>query len=69
MKFVEFFNPYNFEHLKAFRHLRKTGAWPENFIPDYVEMNGYWLLDIQYEMANTLIDLAFNGKIIGMPGE
>ena len=31
---VDFFNPYSIEHLKAYRHLEKTGFWPEGFVSD-----------------------------------
>jgi hypothetical protein len=42
MKFSEWFDPYNREHLDAYRHCEKTGFWPENFIPDNIEGQAHY---------------------------
>ena len=37
MDIIEYFDPLNKEHLKAYVHLRLRGFWPEGFIPDDLE--------------------------------
>lgn len=32
---IEWFDPANPEHIKAYHHLENSGAWPTNFIPEY----------------------------------
>jgi hypothetical protein len=34
MKFKNYFNPYNPDHINAYLHLVKTGTWPDNFGDD-----------------------------------
>ena len=40
--FAEFFDAHNPEHRAAYRHLETTGSWPEDFIPDDVELGPTW---------------------------
>ncbi len=40
--FDEFFDAHNPEHRAAYRHLEKTGSWPDGFIPDELEMGPTW---------------------------
>jgi hypothetical protein len=55
MKFLEFFDPLDINHLKAYQHLQKTGTWPEGFIPKNIEMDVNWYLLMQYKMADLWV--------------
>lgn len=35
----EFFNPYNLDHMRAFKTLLANGGWPKGFIPENVVVN------------------------------
>jgi hypothetical protein len=32
---IEWFDPNNAEHIKAYHHLENSGAWPQDFIPEF----------------------------------
>lgn len=51
MKFEEFFDIHNPEHLRAYRHLRDVGVWPEGFIPKDLEMGHVWQMWLISKMA------------------
>lgn len=58
------FDPYNHEHVKAWKHLCEQGSWPEGFIPDYVEMTSGWQIDLTNQLANAWIDHITNVEYI-----
>ena len=64
---VDFFDPYNVEHLQAYGHLSAQGTWPKGFIPKNVEVSGLWSVMIACKMADVLVKLGLAGKIEGMP--
>ena len=37
MKINDWFDPYDREHLEAYKHLNDTGCWPEGFVPEDME--------------------------------
>lgn len=39
MKIEDWFDTNNLEHLRAFEHLNKTGAWPVGFLPEDIEID------------------------------
>lgn len=39
---ADWFDPHNPAHLRAYRVLDETGAWPDGFIPEDVELSGGW---------------------------
>lgn len=49
MTIVDFFNPNDIEHVKAFNFFQKNSRWPESFVvPDH-DINFYpsqWNIDI-----------------------
>jgi hypothetical protein len=49
--FIDWFDPFNKEHLRAYQHLNKKGFWPEGFIPDDVELDSLWLMSINHKMT------------------
>jgi hypothetical protein len=65
---VEYFNPYNVEHLKAYKVLAKTGMWPEDFIPKSLDnAPTLWQVALVNKMADAWVEQAEVGHIIGMP--
>ena len=52
MNIIDFFNPLDIDHLRAYQHLQKKGSWPLNFIPGDVEFNGQWFTELQTKMAD-----------------
>jgi galactitol-specific phosphotransferase system IIB component len=63
---VDFFDPYNIHHLVAYRHLEKTGFWPEDFYPENVEWPMIWQAALTAKMTEAWLKLAEEGKIAGM---
>jgi hypothetical protein len=68
---VDFFDPYNVEHLKAYRVLEKTGFWPKEFLPedDYKNMEWplIWQAALTAKMTAAWLEQAEAGHIFGMP--
>ncbi len=59
MKFTDWFDIKNPEHIAAYKHLTtgNTGCWPEGFIPDDVEMTVNWAVWTAMELANAFVEL------------
>lgn len=55
VKFGDWFDVNNIEHLKAYAHVNKHASWPEGFIPDHVEMESLWAFIIAAKMANQFV--------------
>lgn len=55
MTITEWFDPYNKDHVRAYRHLEKNGAWPVGFVPDDVTVrgDGLWNLELVGKMAQA----------------
>jgi hypothetical protein len=51
----DFFDPYNKEHLIAYRHLQEEGCFPAGFVPDDVEIPLHWQILIANKMVNAWI--------------
>jgi hypothetical protein len=51
---VDFFDPHNPEHLKAFDELDKTGIWPKGFI-DGLEIPPMWAVQLMNKMARAWV--------------
>ena len=56
MTIEDFFDPYNEEHLKAYRHLQMKGTWPEGFIPEDISFSPSWLAKLTSKMTDCWID-------------
>ena len=54
--FIEWFNPHDIGHIKAYRQLQKTGAWPIGFFPAGVKMNPGWQASIAFKLARAWVD-------------
>jgi hypothetical protein len=53
---VDWFNPYDHEHIDAYKHLMEHGMWPEGFIPDNVEMSLNWNIKLMAIMTDCWIN-------------
>ena len=54
--FVDWFNPYNIEHLRAYRYVQDTGTWPPRFIPDNLLMGNNWQVLLQFRLAEAWVN-------------
>jgi hypothetical protein len=54
--FIDFFDPANIDHIIAYNHLQLHGTWPEGFIPDTVELDANWYLQLMIKMANYWVE-------------
>lgn len=57
---VEWFNPYNMEHLQAWKDLQKIGFWPKPFwdkivANDRIEMVNLWQVSIAHKIADAFV--------------
>lgn len=52
----EWFDVKSGDHLEAYDHLCKTGAWPEGFVPDHVQRHPGWHMHLVAKMANAWVD-------------
>lgn len=56
MDFMDFFDVYNIEHLKAYKHLSESGTWPKGFIPEDCELSPVWAYQVVEKMAVAYVD-------------
>jgi hypothetical protein len=62
MTIVQWFDPENIQHIKAYKHLMVTGVWPEGFIPRGIEFPPTWQIELIGKMANLWIDSVIRGE-------
>ena len=67
MRFDDFFDPYNVNHMKAYEHLCDRGCWPDGFIPTVCDIPVLWVPHIQAKMAQAWLHAMKHGDIIGIP--
>lgn len=56
MSIIDYFNPFNIEHIEAYTHLLKTGQWPVDFWSDDIELPSGWQISIMNKLANVWVD-------------
>ncbi len=61
----DWFDPYDHDHIRAYRQLENTGSWPEGFIPEEVEIptSGLWHIQIVAKMAQAWMTAMEEGKV------
>lgn len=52
MNIVEWFDPHNIEHIKAYKYLESVGHWPVGFLPENIIINSMWSMQIREKMAD-----------------
>ena len=62
MTIVEWFEPTNIEHIKAYKHLMDTGMWDKGFIPEDVEMTSQWNLMLMGKIVDHYVDEMLDGS-------
>jgi hypothetical protein len=56
MDILEFFNPLDINHLRAYNHLQKSGTWPADFIDwDNIKFPPNWHMLLQAKMADLWV--------------
>ena len=56
MIFLDFFDPLDIDHLRAYQHLQRKGSWPEGFIDwDNIDFEPNWQLHLQSKMADLWV--------------
>lgn len=64
MNLIEFFDPKNLEHIKAFEHLQQKGQWPLDFwekIKD-MEIPNSWNYILYAKMADCWVEHMLKDK-------
>lgn len=51
VKFNDWFDPYNEEHMKACKDFNTNGFWPKGFIPKNVTMEENWHIILMSRLA------------------
>jgi hypothetical protein len=49
---IEFFDPYNPSHIKAYREMEKS-AWPKEFLPDGILFPQGWDVRLRIKMVEA----------------
>lgn len=55
MNVVEWFNPQDKAHLRAWQHLQTQGSWPVEFLPDDVTFPTLWQASIAWKLADLYL--------------
>ncbi len=63
MDIVTYFDPYNTDHLEAYRHLQDVGTWPNGFIPEGIAFNQAWQALIAFKMAALWVKFRLDRRI------
>jgi hypothetical protein len=62
----DWFNPDDDRHLVAYEHFQRTGAWPEGFLPEGVELPPGWDSGLAHRIAQRWLrhreDLRFRAE-------
>jgi hypothetical protein len=53
---ADWFDPHNINHIEAWVHLKKHGAWPTGFIPNHVKMDSVWQVTVAWKLAEAWVD-------------
>lgn len=62
MDLVEWFDPYNKEHMAAYKHLQDThGMWPKGFIPEGMSLGLGWQFVIMNKIADAWVKHVLEG--------
>jgi hypothetical protein len=56
MLIVDWFNPKDLNHLRAYNHLRNYGVWPDGFITKDIEFTFSWQMLLIAKIANEYIN-------------
>lgn len=57
MNLLDWFDPDNIEHLKAYAELERTGIWPVGFIPEDIKFPTSWHMMLNSILASKYVEL------------
>lgn len=63
MNIIEFFDPYNIDHIKAYDYLSKNGTWPDGFLPNDITFNACWSLDLPMKLTRAWVEHVTKFKV------
>lgn len=55
MRFENWFDIYDKNHIEAYRFFCRTGEWPGGFIPNKVQMSSKWRIWLEAKMSKAWI--------------
>jgi len=61
---VEWFDVNNFDHIKAYNHLLIHGCWPEDFLPEDIEIPNVWQVGLANKLANAYVEESYRAHEI-----
>ena len=53
--FVEWFDPYDVDHIKAYQHLCEEGSWPKGFVLEGAVMVPAWQVVLASKIARCWV--------------
>jgi len=56
MTIIEWFDPTNIEHLKAFQEMFQEGFWPKDFIPKDMKFPEGWCIRLTSKLVNLYLE-------------
>ena len=65
MTIIDWFDPYDYAHIRAYRELERTGAFPEDVLPPYMELERppAWQVSVIAKMGSAWMDAMEKGLI------
>ena len=57
---IDWFDPHNPEHLRAWRFLQESGSWPSGFLPDNLYISRLWHVELTHQMAECWLEYALH---------
>ena len=63
MEITTFFDPYNKQHVQAYRILMDTGSWPEKFLPENITFTTAWQAKLALAIAEAWVNAVENDQV------
>lgn len=55
LNIVDWFDPTNIDHIKAYSYLQSKGMWPPGFLPEGIEIPQGWSIRIMDKIVEQYI--------------
>jgi len=56
MDILDWFDVYNFTHIRAYVELQSSGIWPKNFIPEDVTFSNGWHIGLLSKFTDAYLE-------------
>jgi len=53
---IEWFDPWNITHMRAYIYFQENGHWPKDFIPEDVEFPTNWHITLLSKLADAWVE-------------